>query len=169
MDTTVTAPIPQSDSAVKNPKLHHAGDKFVKKMIKEPKNAFLLDHEEKTRERNISSISVLVKRLPEAKPGWPLLRRAVTANIEALKSSEARKMSVIHWAMKLPDRSLPGTKSQFDLVKELEIILELNSSSCKFFQYEELLSSTAYFSPGFTSAKQTSLFHLNIADQIHQY
>ncbi|XP_020691430.1 serine/threonine-protein kinase RIPK [Dendrobium catenatum] len=146
MDAEVIEPITRSKSDVKNPKLYNFGDKVVKRIRKESRNYCLLDHE-KMRERNVSSISVLVKKLPEAKPGWPLLRRAVTANIEALKGSEARKMSVIHWVMKLPDRSLPATQSQFDLVKELEIILEMNSSFCKFFQYEELQNYTSYFSP----------------------
>ncbi|KAH0457032.1 hypothetical protein IEQ34_014939 [Dendrobium chrysotoxum] len=127
MDAEVIAPISRSKSDVKNPKLYNLGDKVVKRIRKESRNYCLLDHE-KMRERNGSSISVLVKKLPEAKPGWPLLRRAVTANIEALKGSEARKMSVIHWVMKLPDRSLAVTQSQFDL-------------------YEELQNYTSYFSP----------------------
>lgn len=94
-----------------------------------------------------SSISVLVRRLPEPRPGWPLLRLAVTANVEALRDREARKMSVVQWVMNLPDRSLFQSATS-DLIKELEIILHKNSSTCKWFQYEELQISTNYFSSG---------------------
>jgi len=99
---------------------------------------------------NPSSISVLVRQLPEAKPGWPLLRRAVKANVEAMKEIQARKMSVVQWVMNLPDRSMLSVQSvTSDLIKELEIILHNNSSTCKWFQYEELQISTNYFSSGF--------------------
>ncbi|PKA59620.1 Proline-rich receptor-like protein kinase PERK9 [Apostasia shenzhenica] len=93
-----------------------------------------------------SAVSLLVRRLPVRKPGWPLLRRAATANIAALKESEARKMSVVQWAMKLPDRSSLTTQKQADLIKELEILLGVNSSSCRLFQFKELQKSTNYFS-----------------------
>ncbi|KAK8945973.1 Proline-rich receptor-like protein kinase PERK13 [Platanthera guangdongensis] len=106
----------------------------------------LFDEEEK-RGRDMSSVSALVKMLPESKPGWPLLRRAMAANVEASKEREARKMSVIHWVMNLPDRSSAAASgSQQELVKNLKMVLKLNSSSCKFFEYEELQNSTNYFS-----------------------
>ncbi|ONK72617.1 uncharacterized protein A4U43_C04F21270 [Asparagus officinalis] len=99
-----------------------------------------------------SRISVLVKKLPESKPGWPLLRKALTANIEALKENEARKMSVVQWVMNLPDRSLLHSATN-SLIKELEIVLHSNSSTCKWFQYEELQISTNYFSADYLIGK----------------
>lgn len=120
-------------------------NKFSKKTMKESKDYCLISYD-KMRKSNKSSVSVVERKLPEAKPGWPLLCKSVTANTEALKDSEARKMSVVQWVMNLPDRSLPSTASQVNLIKELEIILRLNSSTCKFFQYEELLNSTNCFS-----------------------
>lgn len=121
--------------------------KIEKKTTKESKDYCLISYD-KMRKSNRNLVSVLPRKLPEPKPGWPLLCKSVTTkNIEALNDIEARKMSVVQWVMKLPDRSLPSTtKSQFDLIKELEIILRLNSSACKFFQYEELQNSTNYFS-----------------------
>ncbi|KAG0474431.1 hypothetical protein HPP92_014117 [Vanilla planifolia] len=74
------------------------------------------------------------------------ISRAVTANVEPLKEIEARKMSVVQWVMTLPDRCLAANQRQVNLVKELEIILEINSSSCKFFRYEELQNFTNCFS-----------------------
>ncbi|XP_020574180.1 probable serine/threonine-protein kinase PBL12 [Phalaenopsis equestris] len=146
MDTEFIAPISQSKSGLKNPKLHNTKYRILNQTKNDSKDHCLLDLGT-MRERNKSSISALVRKLPEQKLGWPLLRRSVAANIEALKGGEARKMSVIHWVMKLPDRSLASTHSQFYLLKELEIILQINSSCCKFFQYEELQNSTNYFSP----------------------
>ncbi|KAG8378218.1 hypothetical protein BUALT_Bualt08G0114900 [Buddleja alternifolia] len=46
-----------------------------------------------------SSISLLLKEIPEVKPGWPLLRRAILTN-----SSNVRQTSVVQWAMSLPSR-----------------------------------------------------------------
>ncbi|PKA60128.1 Proline-rich receptor-like protein kinase PERK12 [Apostasia shenzhenica] len=93
-----------------------------------------------------SAVSAPVRKSPETIPGWPLLRQNVMANIEALKANEARKMSVVQWVMKLPNRTLPITQKQVDLVKEIEKALGVDSSSCKLFQYEELEKSTNHFS-----------------------
>lgn len=49
-----------------------------------------------------SSISLLIKELPEPRPGWPLLRRAIVSNRKAL----VRKISVVEWAMRLPNRRI---------------------------------------------------------------
>ncbi|XP_008813513.2 serine/threonine-protein kinase RIPK-like [Phoenix dactylifera] len=92
------------------------------------------------------SISVLVRRLPEQRPGWPLLRRAVSENLQAPKDDEARKMSVVQWAMNLPKRVSPSNQPRMDLIKELKVILGTSTSTCKWFQYEELQNSTNQFS-----------------------
>ncbi|XP_072955095.1 protein kinase STUNTED-like [Typha angustifolia] len=91
-----------------------------------------------------SSITVLVKRLPEQRLGWPLLRRA--SSIETPKGEEVRKLSVVQWVMNLPSRSSPSSTPQGELINELKHILEANSSSCKWFRYEELHTSTNQFS-----------------------
>ncbi|XP_051124461.1 protein kinase STUNTED-like [Andrographis paniculata] len=46
-----------------------------------------------------SSVTLLLKEIPELKPGWPLLRRAIVSN-----SSQVRQVSVVQWAMRLPSR-----------------------------------------------------------------
>ncbi|KAJ6840046.1 receptor-like cytosolic serine/threonine-protein kinase RBK1 [Iris pallida] len=95
-----------------------------------------------------SSITLLVRRLPEPNVGWPLLRRAIRANAEPLKEAEPHNMSVVQWVMNLPDRSTTCTPSAAptDLIKDLEAILRKNSSTCRWFQHEELQSSTNQFS-----------------------
>lgn len=49
-----------------------------------------------------SSINMLIKELPEARPGWPLLRRAELP--DPSERSLVRKISVVQWAMQLPSR-----------------------------------------------------------------
>ncbi|KAK4429609.1 Proline-rich receptor-like protein kinase PERK1 [Sesamum alatum] len=51
-----------------------------------------------------SSISLLLRELPELKPGWPLLRRAVLSNAVSSYNPRARQISVVQWAMRLPSR-----------------------------------------------------------------
>ncbi|KAK3016036.1 hypothetical protein RJ639_005296 [Escallonia herrerae] len=46
-----------------------------------------------------SSISLLIRELPELRPGWPLLHRAISSS-----KSSGRKISVVQWAMRLPRR-----------------------------------------------------------------
>lgn len=106
--------------------------------MKESKDYCIINYD-KARQRR--------RKLPEPKPGWPLLRREVAVNIEASKDCEERKISVVQWVMKLPNRTFSPIPSQAVLAKDLEAILAKNSSSCKFFQYEELQISTNYFSP----------------------
>ncbi|KAG0472679.1 hypothetical protein HPP92_014536 [Vanilla planifolia] len=119
--------------------------KDAKHIAEEPKDYCFVVHDRK-RESSRCSLPLLERKLSEPKPGWPLLHRAVTANVEPLKEIEARKMSVVQWVMTLPDRCLAANQRQVNLVKELEIILEINSSSCKFFRYEELQNFTNCFS-----------------------
>ncbi|KAK6132249.1 hypothetical protein DH2020_034009 [Rehmannia glutinosa] len=51
-----------------------------------------------------SSISLLLKELPELKPGWPLLRRAIMSNRMSSYNSQVRQISVVQWALRLPNR-----------------------------------------------------------------
>ncbi|KAL3641215.1 hypothetical protein CASFOL_016183 [Castilleja foliolosa] len=51
-----------------------------------------------------SSISLLLRELPETKPGWPLLRRAIISNKKPLYNSQVSQISVVQWALRLPDR-----------------------------------------------------------------
>ncbi|OIT30051.1 PREDICTED: probable receptor-like serine/threonine-protein kinase At5g57670 [Nicotiana attenuata] len=57
-------------------------------------------------ESGSSSISLLIKDLPEARPGWPLLRRAILSNRQAADTLSIRKLSVVQWALCLPSRHL---------------------------------------------------------------
>lgn len=50
-----------------------------------------------------SSVSVLIKDLPQARPGWPLLGRPVLSDPKTA-SAERSKTSVVQWAMRLPSR-----------------------------------------------------------------
>ncbi|KAK0577277.1 hypothetical protein LWI29_030652 [Acer saccharum] len=58
-----------------------------------------------------TSISLVVKQLPEVRPGWPLLRRGILSDRQAPDRSSLRKISVVQWALRLPPRPLYVTKS----------------------------------------------------------
>lgn len=139
----------------------HNGEVFLQRLSQKP------SHQAETPKQNLGSILhpniglsaedndeyendrclIVVRKQPEIKPGWPLLRKAINANMETSKETEARKMSVVQWVMNLPDRSSLSVKSPTsDLINELETILSKNSSTCKWFQYEELQLATNYFS-----------------------
>ena len=64
-----------------------------------------LNHHYK-KEANLS-LSLLPMKLPESTLGWPLLKKIVPMSHKALSKSQARKMSVVQWAMNLPHRSMP--------------------------------------------------------------
>ncbi|KAL3513729.1 hypothetical protein ACH5RR_026446 [Cinchona calisaya] len=51
-----------------------------------------------------SSISLLMRELPEVRPGWPLLRRAILSNKRTSNNSSVRQTSVVQWALRLPSR-----------------------------------------------------------------
>ncbi|KAK4756203.1 hypothetical protein SAY87_006330 [Trapa incisa] len=51
-----------------------------------------------------SSISTLIPDHPEQSPGWPLLHGSALAEQKLLKKSSERGISVVQWAMGLPDR-----------------------------------------------------------------
>lgn len=57
-------------------------------------------------ESGSSSITLLIKDLPEVRPGWPLLHRAILSNRQAADTSSIRKLSVVQWALCLPTRHL---------------------------------------------------------------
>ncbi|BFG42319.1 hypothetical protein CerSpe_285940 [Prunus speciosa] len=103
--------------------------------------------------------------------GWPLLRRATSANPQF---PAPRDMSVVQWVMSLPDRS-PQQSPQCSTIKEnpfergisdivdevikdscsgldelpekLKRLLATNSSGCRWFSHEVLKTSTSQFSP----------------------
>ena len=51
-----------------------------------------------------SSISLLVKELPERRPGWPLLRRTLLSRRQDSNGSSSKRVSVVQWTMLLPSR-----------------------------------------------------------------
>jgi hypothetical protein len=51
-----------------------------------------------------SSISLLIKEIPELKPGWPLLHRTVLSDRKVSERSLVRQISVVQWALRLPSR-----------------------------------------------------------------
>ncbi|XP_055833291.1 protein kinase STUNTED [Solanum dulcamara] len=57
-------------------------------------------------ESGSSSIALLIKDLPEVRPGWPLLHRAILSTRQAADTSSIRKLSVVQWALFLPTRRL---------------------------------------------------------------
>lgn len=133
----------------------------------EKNSTCLLD--QKKEEVSSSPISILVRKLPDYTPGWPLLRKAFSADVEHRNEADSRKMSLVQWVMNLSSRYLPVTLLSRDLdntvdqierkrdaieeacdskYNELTSLLGKNSSSCKWFNYEELESFTDNFSSG---------------------
>ncbi|KAL3504289.1 hypothetical protein ACH5RR_034130 [Cinchona calisaya] len=51
-----------------------------------------------------SSISLLMRELPDIRPGWPLLRRAILSNKRTPETSIVHQVSVLQWALWLPSR-----------------------------------------------------------------
>lgn len=140
-----------------------------------------------------SSISMLIKELPELKPGWPLLRRATLSDRKAPDRSLVRQISVVQWALRLPSRHYsfssnsdhkkvschqsedqsssldsesgaivpvgtetltpPPDYNSKRLPKELEGFHEKYSSTCRLFNYEELVSATSKFLTGLAFIK----------------
>lgn len=136
-----------------------------------------------------SSITKLIKQLPEVKPGWPLLRHVDQSCESGRQASSdrslAKQISVVQWAMRLPSRSpsypaaldyksntseqslgLDGENGAMVLVgsepatsplsadsdsetlpEELEGFHEKYSSTCRLFNYHELLTATSNFLP----------------------
>jgi serine/threonine protein kinase len=98
----------------------------------------------------------LSRRNTLERPGWPLLGK--TNLMSSLKPDlEARKMTVVQWVMKLPDRSFTDTPRSIstisshndyieDVKEQLDLILRTSSSGCKWFSYDFLDSCTSQFS-----------------------
>ncbi|KAK9080153.1 hypothetical protein SSX86_001828 [Deinandra increscens subsp. villosa] len=55
-------------------------------------------------EASSSSTSLLLRELPELRPGWPLLQRSVSSNQLPSDKSRVHQISVVQWAMRLPGR-----------------------------------------------------------------
>ncbi|XP_062101763.1 protein kinase STUNTED [Humulus lupulus] len=133
-----------------------------------------------------SSISLVFIELPEAKPGWPLLRCTTLPDRREPEKAMVRQISVVQWAMQLPSRQISShgefgpsedqssnlnsesgaivpvdtetttTKaspsfenSSESLPRELEGLHEKYSSTCRLFNYQELLSATSNFMPDY--------------------
>ncbi|KNA12676.1 hypothetical protein SOVF_123750 isoform A [Spinacia oleracea] len=123
-----------------------------------------------------SSVSLLVKELPELRPGWPLLRRTLLSAREGSTSSSSRDISVVKWVTLLPSRPYLSNnaissstrknceeqdtdscdhgvqnnamdEASSSAPKELEGLYEKYSSMCRLFKYEELQSATSNFKP----------------------
>ncbi|CAN8234253.1 unnamed protein product [Cochlearia groenlandica] len=134
-------------------------------------------------EETSGSITMLVRKLPETRPGWPLLRRAVSSLGQSVAATHrSKQIPVVQWALKLPPRNrkqigydsseeIPSlnaivqfrTNSITDmsspdntprkLPEELERIYERFSSTCRFFKYKELVSVTSNFSSDYFIGK----------------
>lgn len=79
----------------------------------EDKSLALVPVVERVAEAAPSSISLLIRELPEVRPGWPLLRRAVLSDRKDLERSPTRKIPVVQWAMQLPSRH-PSPSPNFE-------------------------------------------------------
>ncbi|KAG9156383.1 hypothetical protein Leryth_009252 [Lithospermum erythrorhizon] len=89
-------------------------------------------------------ISLPVEDFTKQKPGWPLLR---TASLMSQPSLEAKSMSVVQWAMGLPNRTISSLETSGELVKDLDRPLRINSADCTRFTHQILSTSTSDFSP----------------------
>ncbi|XP_064962359.1 protein kinase STUNTED-like isoform X1 [Musa acuminata AAA Group] len=101
-----------------------------------------------TKTADVGTTVLAQKKTAEARLGWPLLGRGVPKHLEASREEVSRKMSVVQWVMNLPNRSLSFTTLQLDLIQELKTILGHTNSNCRWFQYDELRSSTNQFCSG---------------------
>ncbi|KAJ9560308.1 hypothetical protein OSB04_005468 [Centaurea solstitialis] len=63
----------------------------------------------------------------DLRPGWPLLRRAISTNRRSQDRSPVRQISVVQWAMRLPTRNLLQITNSDD--KEKDGSLELNGEN----------------------------------------
>ncbi|WOL12898.1 putative serine/threonine-protein kinase roco5 [Canna indica] len=115
-----------------------------------------------------TSISLLLRDSSEAKPGWPLLRKAVLPE----RQTHGPKISVVQWAMRLPSRfsatstvhpdqkarnldvgaiaimdEADSPREERKIPKELEHLHDKYSSVGRLFGYKELAQMTSDFSP----------------------
>lgn len=116
-----------------------------------------------------NSINSLIRDLPETKPGWPLLHRAILSD---QKSYERSQISVVKWALQLPTRnclvdseSIENKACKLDEKSGAIVLdngesvscssspnclseeLEKYSAFCRLFAYQELVDATANFIP----------------------
>lgn len=83
-------------------------------------------------EGSSSSISLLLRELPELRPGWPLLRRAILSNRQSSDGSSVRQISVVQWAMRLPSRGclqITNSDEKHSCESEKERSSELNGET----------------------------------------
>lgn len=115
--------------------------------------------------RKKRSNSLFAGDILDQRPGWPLLRRVNSA----IPQNYVRQLSVVQWAMALPDRSSlqnprisnfeerekskileeinkSSSSALGELENGLDILLKASSSSCKWFSYEVLKGATSSFS-----------------------
>eukprot|EP01018_Ginkgo_biloba_P019101 Gb_33107 [translate_table: standard] len=59
--------------------------------------------------RKTEEVSALAVQRGESPPGWPLLHRAISLNKVPSPRSTARQMSVVEWALRLPNRHVQIT------------------------------------------------------------
>lgn len=106
----------------------------------------------------LSSVTVLMRQLPEPVFGCPLLKKkAALRSIEVKRANRAWRLSLVRRVMNLPARTLSSAQPLLLLIEELNTVLSGSNSSCRWFQYEELQNSTNRFSSGSPSKAQTSL------------
>lgn len=91
-----------------------------------------------------SSVTLLIKELPELRPGWPLLRRAAVQQGPSTPCSS--KISVVQWAMRLPSRR--DAEDLSTLPEELVGLAEKFSATCRLFKFQELVAVTSNFERG---------------------
>ncbi|XP_010471913.1 PREDICTED: probable receptor-like serine/threonine-protein kinase At5g57670 [Camelina sativa] len=80
------------------------------------------------------SITMLDGKLPESRPGWPLLRRAVSTlgqSVTTPHSSLSKQIPVVQWALKLPtrDTNQPGYDSSEDDLSSLNAVVPFGINS----------------------------------------
>lgn len=79
------------------------------------------------------SITMLVRKLPESRPGWPLLRRAVSSLGQSVTPHRpsSKQIPVVQWALKLPPRNAEqiGYDSSEDKLSSLNAIVPFGINS----------------------------------------
>ncbi|URE02833.1 26S proteasome non-ATPase regulatory subunit [Musa troglodytarum] len=73
----------------------------------------------------LSSVTVLMRHLPEPVFGWPLLKKkAAPRSIEVKRANRAWRLSVVRRVMNLPPRTLSSAQPLLQLIEELNSVLE---------------------------------------------
>ncbi|GFY96546.1 kinase with adenine nucleotide alpha hydrolases-like domain-containing protein [Actinidia rufa] len=74
--------------------------------------------------------SLLIRELPEPKPGWPLLQRAISSD-QLHSKGHSRKISVVQWAMQLPSRHCLSSDSEQSDCKSGAIVPDFMNLYCE--------------------------------------